>query len=120
MSETNDRIGFFRVMDEERVIAFEGELLGEASSQRGDKDRWFELRIYRTQAGAYIVSGIGKSRVPGETDLCWVKIVDAAEDVIRALQRTDGDGELRLTNVARKALDQAAENAEEFATTLVA
>lgn len=119
MSETQ-RTGFFRVMDEERVIAFEGELLGEATSARSDKERWFELRIYRTQAGAYIVSGIGKSSVPSEVDLAWVKIVDTAEDVIRALQRTDADGELRLTTVARRALDQAANNAEEFATTLVA
>jgi len=107
-------------MDEERVVAFEGELLGEASSERGDKDRWFELRLYRTQAGAYIVAGVGKSRVPGETDLCWCKIVDRTEDVIRALQRNDADGELRLTNVAKRVLDQAAEVDPDFATTMVA
>lgn len=116
MSETS----FFRVLDDERVLAFEGVLLGAASSERADKDRWFELRLFRTEAGAYVISGVGKSRVPGETDLCWTKIVDSAEDVIRALQRTDGDGELRLTNVARKALDAAANVDPEFATIRVA
>jgi hypothetical protein len=118
MSETE--IGFFRVLDDERVVAFEGWLLGAASSERSDKDRWFELSIYRTNAGAYIVSGVGKTRVPNEVDLAWCKILDRAEDVIRALQRTDGEGELRLTNVARRALDQAADNDPDFATISVA
>lgn len=42
---------------------FDGELLGEASSQRDDSIRWTEVRIYRAVSGKYIVHNLGCSDV---------------------------------------------------------
>lgn len=110
----------YQVHDRDRVLAFRGVLLGEATSQRPGRDRWFEVRIFRTEAGTYVIEGVGRSSLPREVDISWVKLVDTAADAVKALYRIDDNGILRLTSVAQRALDQAAERAPEFAVTLVA
>jgi len=110
----------YRVRDGSRQLTFHGELLGEASSRRPESDRWFDLRIFRTEAGRYIVEGVGRSSRPGEVDLSWVKLCDTPEDVVRGLYRVDNTGVLRLTTTAQQALDLAARKDKGFAVTLVA
>lgn len=51
----------FQVKDGDRVLQFEGELLAHSSSYRPDSDRWVEFDLYRTRAGAYVVSRVGYS-----------------------------------------------------------
>jgi hypothetical protein len=51
----------FQVKDGDRVLQFEGELLAHSSSYRPDAERWVEFDLYRTQAGAYVVSRVGYS-----------------------------------------------------------
>ena len=51
----------FQVKDGDRVLQFEGELLAHSSSYRPDGERWVEFDLYRTQAGAYVVSRTGYS-----------------------------------------------------------
>lgn len=56
-----ERLSVFQVFDGDRVFQFEGTLLAHASSYRADSERWVEFDIYRTPAGAYIISRVGYS-----------------------------------------------------------
>lgn len=98
--------------DGQRNLVLDGVLLGEASSRRGDQERWFEVRIFRTEAGRFVVAGAGRSIVDGETDRCWAEICDDGADVIAALIRVDDDDVEYLTRTARDALNDAAERDE--------
>ena len=53
----------YTVKDRGRPIDFEGSLLGSGSSYSQGKPRWFEVSIYKTAGGKYVVAGIGRSRV---------------------------------------------------------
>ena len=46
-----------------RVIEFEGDLLAEVSSRRARGPRWTELRLFRTDAGSYVLEKVGVSVV---------------------------------------------------------
>lgn len=51
------------VRDRDRVLEFDGELLGESSSRNGGSLRWVEFRIYRTSGHEYVLSRIGQSSI---------------------------------------------------------
>lgn len=53
----------FEVKDGNRTLQFNGRLLGESDSKRGDSLRWIEFKLYRTESGSYILSRIGVSVV---------------------------------------------------------
>lgn len=95
------------VLDRQREVQFDGELLASSTSDDGHKLRWGEFFIYRTRAGNYVVSGIGKSRRPGETDRCWAQVSEDPEGVIEKLTLIDDDGTRYLPYTARQLLDQA-------------
>jgi hypothetical protein len=46
-----------------RKLVFDGELVGEVSSRRQAGPRWTELRLYKTNAGAYVLEKVGMSVV---------------------------------------------------------
>lgn len=54
---------FFTVNDRGRQLDFEGFHLASASSFAVGKSRWFEVSIYKTVGGNYILSGSGPSLV---------------------------------------------------------
>lgn len=67
-----------------------------------------EVNIYRTDTGRYVVAGIGKSAVPGESDRPWAHVSDSADGAVESLYLVD-DYEVRyLTRVAKNALTDAA------------
>lgn len=53
----------YTVNDRGRQLDFDGERLGSGSSYSGNKPRWFEVSIYKTTGGNYVVAGVGRSRV---------------------------------------------------------
>jgi hypothetical protein len=56
--------------DAGRYIKFDGELVAFATSDPHEtRDRWTELRIFRSSSGAYIGTSIGCTCLPGESDL---------------------------------------------------
>jgi hypothetical protein len=63
----------FKVRDgQTRIIEFDGQRLGEVSSRRSQAPRWTELRLYRTDAGVYVLEKVGASVVvhaPGCSDI---------------------------------------------------
>lgn len=95
--------------DGDRSLVFDGELLGSGSSKRDDHSRWFEVRIYRTVGGNYIVAGVGRSTVEGEIDRYWADTCTTGHEVVRALTRVDDDDVEYITRTARDALNEAAE-----------
>lgn len=95
------------VFDGEREIRFRGVLLGESSSHQSGKTRWIELSIYRTTGGNYIVAGVGRSTVPGETTRCWAHVCESAQGALESLYMYDGDQVRYLTRTAKEAITTA-------------
>lgn len=95
---------------DDRAVEFRGELLGSASSQRPGKDRWSEISIYRTAAGQYVISGVGRTQVPGEVDRVWAKVSGTPEGVIETLHMYDSDEVRYLPWTNKSALLEAARN----------
>jgi hypothetical protein len=113
------------VHDHGRELVFSGVLLGYATSESVNKRRWTEMSIFRTDAGQYIVSGVGTSLVKkgewivdrftnekvqspeDEIPRAWTHLCENAEGVIVALHLRDHDGIRYMTNVARAALESA-------------
>lgn len=60
------------VRDRGRELTFYGELLSFASSQTEWKPRWFEVAIYRTEGGKYVLAGAGRTRVVHRQDCAQV------------------------------------------------
>lgn len=98
--------------DGDRSLVFDGVLLGSGSSKREGVDRWFEVEVYRTAGGRYVIAGRGMSQVEGEVNRCWAVDVDEPRDVLRELTRVDGEGVEYLTRTARDALSRAADEDE--------
>lgn len=51
------------VRDRNRVLEFDGELLGQSSSRNEGSLRWVEFQIYRTFGHEYVLSRIGRSSI---------------------------------------------------------
>jgi len=85
------------------------------------------MAIYRTEAGTYIISGIGQTRVKkgdtfwdenqkfmvtadeDETPRAWAHVCESAEGAIQRLYLYDGDDVRYMTRVAHTALLEAIE-----------
>lgn len=89
-------------------LKFTGEVLSYASSYVDGKPRWFEVEIYRTESGKYVVHGSGLSDVSGETDWHWAEVCETPGEVITALER-DGDQGRYLPTTSMEALEEAAD-----------
>lgn len=97
----------FTVYDGERQLQFAGALLGHASSARGGKSRWIEISLHKTNGGKYIISGVGRTTVKGETDRRWAHVSDTPQGAIECLHLFDSDGVRYLTRTAKLALADA-------------
>lgn len=51
------------VRDGDRTLEFDGDLLAESTSRYKNQPRWIEFKLYRTKAGAYVLSRVGNSTV---------------------------------------------------------
>jgi len=112
----------FTVQDHERTFSFSGVLLGHATSENSSKMRWTEMSIYKTDAGTYIIAGIGQTRVKkgdivpdtdgeyaieDETPRAWAHVCESAEGAIQRLYLYDDDNVRYMTHVNRQALSEA-------------
>lgn len=93
--------------DGARRVTFTGQLLGQATSFRPGKERWFEVAIYKTQGGNYIVAGCGKTILAGEIDKSWVQTCESPGGVVERLHMYDHDKTRYIPTTSRKALDAA-------------
>lgn len=104
----------YTLPDGDKTVTFVGEELGAADSRAPGKDRWFELHLYRTEGGNYVVAGAGRTKVRGEDDRCWVKVSESAIGAVESLHQVDDDDVRYLTRVAREALDRACQVDDEL------
>lgn len=100
----------YTVYDGTIPVMFTGVLLGRGSSESPHKDRWSETYIYRTEAGSYVVSKIGRTRVPRERDLTSASVCHTPEGVIEQLWQLDDDEVRHMRRVDEVALLEAAKN----------
>lgn len=116
---TNGRTTEFTVHDRDRELTFTGVLLGRSSSQAPGKRRWSEVTIYRTEAGKYVVEGVGRTNVrtgdlvdgivaeADEEPFFWAHVCDEADGVVQSLYLYDDTSTRYMTKVARRALRAA-------------
>lgn len=90
----------------ERVI--HAHLLGHASSWKPTKLRWFEVSLYKTAAGEYVVHTLGKSKVEGDVTRARIADTSSSWDVMELLTVTHR-GETYIPRDSLRALAQAAQ-----------
>lgn len=104
------------------LYVFDGVLLGEASSyrdihsnhpesfalpgQRCSACRWFEVKIYREDAGDYLIELAGKTNVPTEKDRHRVEQTSSPHAIIDLLTQQD-NGRPFIPLVSRRVLAEA-------------
>jgi hypothetical protein len=77
-----------KVNDQYGILEFEGELIGEASTESDRSPRWTEIQIYRTTGGNYVVSRVGVSLVYHNMDAtCASGLPRLARDLVENDQR---------------------------------
>lgn len=96
----------------DRDVAFNGELLGRATSEQPGKRRWAEVTLYRTEAGSYVVAGVGRTTVPGEDDRHWAHVSETPQGAIEQLHMYDNDDVRYMPNVSKRALAEAMDRDE--------
>lgn len=68
------------------VTQFSGELIAHVSSELSVKDRWTEFDLFLTDGDdIWILQGIGRTKVEGETDRYWSVVSKDPADVIQAI-----------------------------------
>ena len=79
----------FEIVHGEGVLKFEGSKVASVSTELPSKQRWSEFDLYVSRDGEFILSGVGKSRVPGEQDRAWSVISDDPLDILDSLLGKD-------------------------------
>lgn len=79
----------YRVRDQFNTLAFEGRLIGEATTETPESPRWTEIRIYKTRGGNYVVERVGVSLVYHAPD------APCASGVSKTASQVLGDEDLR-------------------------
>lgn len=67
------------------VFRFEGEKVAFVSAELPLKERWTELTLYLTDDGSWLLHGVGRSRVPGETDRHWIVLTQDTSEWLDAV-----------------------------------
>lgn len=113
---------FFVARGYDSLITFDGRLLGTASSfrtghtheskyapvgQRCSACRWFEVKIFATDDGEYVVEMTGKTEVEGERTRHRAEITSSAYWVVEMLTQRENERRF-IPLVSRKALAEAA------------
>lgn len=106
------------VYDRTRQVTVDGDLIATATSRSDPgKQRWAEYRLFRLTHGGYLVAGVGRSAIRGESDRAWVRRAETAAAVLLALELEDRNrpGVSRIPYTALMLLDEAAETDPEIA-----
>lgn len=83
---------------------FSGELISHVSSELPSKDRWTEFDIFISDHDEWVLQGIGRSKVEGETDRYWAVISKDPADVLQAVIGND------VSRLAKKLIAETLKN----------
>lgn len=99
----------------DRTIRFRGRLLAEATSWTPGRRRWTDIRMYKTEAGQYVIEIVGCTEIRSEEWRYATQVSDTAEGAVECLHKYDEDGVRYLTKLADKVAHDAAEADPQFA-----
>ena len=114
---TEETKHFTVTRDGKKDLTFAGVLIGSGSDhehQGPQNSRWSEIDIYRTDSGKYIVAQVYRTRWQGEEDSHRAEVCESAAAVLELLEWEDEEGNGGLSNLAKEALEAAAENDTAF------
>jgi hypothetical protein len=95
--------------DRDGDICIFAQLLGASSSWREHKSRWFEVAIYKTSDGEYIVYTKGMTNVPKEITKLRVVRTRSSFEVLQVLEVGRRDEPPYIPRDSMRALAQAAQ-----------
>jgi hypothetical protein len=90
------------------VVRVAAQLLGHGSSYFEGKTRWFEVFIYRTRDGRYLVHRLGQTSEPGETVRFQLERTSSAFEVVELLTSRTHSNEVHIPRPSVRAIAQAA------------
>lgn len=85
----------------ETVTQFNGEQVAHVSAELPSKERWTEFDLFITEHDEWVLQGIGRTKVPGETDRYWTVLSDDPADVLQSILGADA------SRLAKKLLAEA-------------
>ena len=100
--------------DGKKDLVFDGEKLADVDDSDYQSTRWSEIDIYRTDSGKYVVAQVYRTRWQGEEDSHRADVCESAAAVLELLSWEDEDGNSGISNMAKGALEAAAENDSAF------
>lgn len=74
---------------EGNILSFTGELVAHVSSSLPEKPRYTEFYLYLTDFDTWVLHGVGRSRVPGETDRHWYVASNDEKDILEKIMGDD-------------------------------
>lgn len=86
------------------IVQFNGELIAHVSSELPSKDRHTEFDLFLSEHSEWILQGIGRSKVEGETDRMWAIVSRDPADVLQGILGND------VSRLAKKLLATALQN----------
>ena len=103
--------------DGKKDLSFTGVLIGSGSDhehQGPQNTRWSEIDMYRTDSGKYVVAQVYRTQWQGEEGSRRAEVVGSPAEVLELLSWEDEEGNNSLSNLAKEALEAAAENDSAF------
>ena len=103
--------------DGKKDLSFTGVLIGSGSDhehQGPQNTRWSEIDMYRTDSGKYVVAQVYRTQWQGEEGSRRAEVVGSPAEVLELLEWEDDEGSSGLSNLAKEALEAAAENDSAF------
>ncbi len=103
--------------DGKKDFVFTGVKLGSSSdyeNQGPQNSRWHEIEMYKTNAGKYVVAQCYVTCWQGEEDSRRADVCESAAEVLELLSWEDEESNAGLSDLAKEALVEAAENDSAF------
>lgn len=87
------------------LTQFSGYRIAHVTSELSVKDRWTEFDLFISEDDTWVLQGIGRSRVEGETDRYWAIVSKDAGEVLQGVLGND------VSRLAKKLISTALTNA---------
>jgi hypothetical protein len=79
----------FEIEHGNSTLTYEGSKIAHVSPELPSKQRWTEFTIWLTSSGEFVLEGVGRTRVMGESDRRWSVISRDPVDVLDAIVGND-------------------------------
>lgn len=108
----DEELEIFEVRNSDgNTLRFTGELVSHVSAHLPEKQRWTEFSLYLTSFDTWILQGVGRTKIPGESDRYWYIVSSDPSDWIDKIVGDD------VSRLAKKLLRDAfmyLKNCDEF------